>query len=634
MAFSILLLAATLNILENPGFEVPSADGGAQGWQLAVPKFSRVSGGGRNGTCALVWDAVAPVRRQVTTNQRLRIRPGVRYRLEAWVRCENLEAGSHGATICVDWCDEHGKFLGEQFPVGVRGTVRDWQLVGVSLQRMPADAAFVSVMPAVERGTSGKAYFDDFRMVEDVPRAVQTLVSDVYRDAAEDGVVTFTAVLDLKSADIPPARAKGLFSLVQADGRRKTLPPDSLTEDRATLTVKVDSLQAAAQVVAFRLTDEKGEKKGDAGLRFERRTERTPRRVEVDRFGRTLVGGKPFFPLGFFNGGLSQGQMLKYWKGTPFNCVMPYSMPTVEDLDCARQNGFMALVSLKDAHYRTLHCPPEITSEQDEMAFVTNVVDRFKGHPALLAWYVNDESDVGMIGRLTKRRRQLERLDPDHPTWGCIYQLSEASEYVQTADIQGSDPYPIPGDISRVLTDTRRIADASRGARPLWQVPQVFDWSAYHKPPREGERAPTEEEIRNMSWQCIAGGANGLIYYAFHTVMLMDGKDPFERRWAEWCRVAEEIRSRFPILLAEPSPLAVLGAPAELGWRAWETGDATTLLLVNSTRAALNARLRLSVRFGGADLTWGGDVSREADGTLAVALKPLAVAIVRLDVLK
>ncbi len=72
----------------------------------------------------------------------------------------------------------------------------------------------------------------------------------------------------------------------------------------------------------------------------------------IDRHRRTIVDSKPFFPLGFYAGGHSQGLSQKYWKQSPFNCVMSYSLPTVEDMDCVWTNGLMVFISLKDAYVR------------------------------------------------------------------------------------------------------------------------------------------------------------------------------------------------------------------------------------------------------------------------------------------
>jgi hypothetical protein len=82
-------------------------------------------------------------------------------------------------------------------------------------------------------------------------------------------------------------------------------------------------------------------------------------------------------------------------------------------------------------------------------------------------------------------------------------------------------------------------------------VPQVFDWGAYRKgAAREKTRAPTLAEMRAMAWQCVAAGANGLVFYSFFDLFAMSDRDPFERRWSDVCAMGEEIKRYLPIMLS------------------------------------------------------------------------------------
>ena len=108
---------------------------------------------------------------------------------------------------------------------------------------------------------------------------------------------------------------------------------------------------------------------------------------------------------------------------------------------------------------------------------------------------------------------------------------------------------------------TRVTRDQCYGVRPMWQVPQVFDWAGYKKgPDRDQYRAPTLDEMRAMAWQCIAAGANGLIFYSYFDLYKMDKKDSFEKRWKECLRNGrDEIKRYIPVLLSiEPCAAAQL----------------------------------------------------------------------------
>ena len=173
------------------------------------------------------------------------------------------------------------------------------------------------------------------------------------------------------------------------------------------------------------------------------------------------------------------------------------------------------------------------------------------------------------------------------------------------------DPYPIGSPFSKCgiglaadwAQQAMREMYRSRG---MWQVPQAFDWATYVKETYAGQdkgwkkppdmRMPTREEMRSMSWQAIAGGANGLIYFYFEDVRRRGAtKEENERRWADICVVAREIKEKEAVLLSEPGP-AVEEVPEGIACRTWKTAAGKVYLLVcNTTRAAVKG----SVRIGG-----------------------------------
>ena len=622
------------SVLENPDFETPlAADGSLVAWKFVMGgQFSVADGEGRNGTRAVKWDfATHPEQGRSIMSQRVRIKPGRHYRYEAWVRTENLASGSQGASIWIDWCDENGKYLGEIYPPGPTGTKKEWQRISGITGRLPSNAGFVALMVGVDNGTAGTAYFDDIRLCEVSEDPVATMISDCYRDTAWEGNVTFSAALDLAVCGIDPKTVKGTFTVPLSNGKSRQVPAQTIAADRAVLTLPVSKLAKGRNAVTFQLSGKDGKKMGTASLEFTRLDVPPNRRVWIDRHRRTVVGGKRFFPLGLYAGSLDTNLIHRYWKDSPFNCIMPYSMTTSEEMDCAWTNGLMTFVSLKDAYAGSGHCPKEIASESDEARYVADKVAQFKDKPALLAWYVNDESDISKAGKLSARRDLLERLDPEHPTWGVIYQVNDARGYVKTADVHGSDPYPIPGDIGKVLLDVRAMDGGSMGARAIWQVPQIFDWCAYRKPAKNGERAPTEDEMRNMSWQSIAGGANGIVYYAYFLLERMDHKDPFERRWRECCNVAREISDLFPMLLADPSDFGFRSpVPERLGWRAWSHEGDTWVLFVNASRERMSVKLSPTQNVGSLSPVFGNGTVTLKDGCLDVDLPPIGVTIIRL----
>ena len=139
-----------------------------------------------------------------------------------------------------------------------------------------------------------------------------------------------------------------------------------------------------------------------------------------------------------------------------------------------------------------------------------------------------------------------------------------------------------------------------------------------------------------MCWQCIAAGANGLVMYSWFDLWKEPNGVPFATRWAEVCRVGEEIKKHVPVLLADElygfAKCAACPASEEkpLSVRAWRHEGEVWVLAVNSSDKPLDARLDLSGKFSSATAAFG-PVPQLADGTrLSLALKPLEPALVRM----
>ena len=181
-------------------------------------------------------------------------------------------------------------------------------------------------------------------------------------------------------------------------------------------------------------------------------------------------------------------------------------------------------------------------------------------------------------------------------------------------------------------------------------VPQVFNWASYWGGYGRSDaevlacRAPTFQEMKSMAWMCIAGGANGLIFYSWfdlHKMNKLKGQggvalrvDPFDVRWAEVKRMAADIGRLDQVLLSIEKPLELkeVSGNADIAWRSFGKDGETWLLLVNSSEkkacdAAFEAPVA-SLRCVGTDL---GEAKPVIEGNkLKIALEPLEVVFLRL----
>ncbi len=634
----------------NGGFDEVKA-GRTLGWNEVAPHYTYRDGEGRSGTRALRFENDDPTFYRFPA-QKIDLKPGRSYEYEVWVRTENLVGEEGGATLCIEWNGPDGKWLGGAYAPGVKGT-KGWTLVKGITPRIPEEARDAHISPYVRKGMTGKAWFDDVAVREYVPAPVEGLYSSAYRNLATTGNVTFRAAVNATLSDCSAGRTL-VYTFRDEQDRpftRRSMYPGSHPDAFGGVTVAVRDLKKGPQLVSVDLLDEKEKRLGGASCTFTRAETLPARTTWFDEYGRTIVNGKPFFPLGMYWGTISTNDLEVYAKG-PFNCLMPYNSPNSMDLmDLCEAKGIKVIYSVKDIYSGTRWAPKGIETEADEVRFITDRVTRFKHHPALLAWYLNDELPLSMLARLTARRALMERLDPGHPGWVVLYQYAQIRDYLPTFDVVGTDPYPIPEKPAAVAMEwTHATRMGTLICKPLWQVPQAFNWAAYRKDPAEKKkcRAPTEAELRSMCWQCIANGANGLVMYSFFDLKKQPNGEPFAKRWAECCRVGEEIRAQMPVLLSvEGAGRRVVkclgcggmdadwkGPKRTIAARSWMKDGAWYVLVVNGYEKARDVRVFLlpDIHLASLESVFGPTPKLEPANELRLSLAPLEPALVRLTI--
>lgn len=620
---SVLMLSAALcGVMSATGRLVANGDfeKGVDGWAL-TPGYSIVKGEGRSMTSALVYENRDPGFPYAQPKQLVKLEPGKVYRFSAWIRTEDVtpQKGA-GASVCLESQDADGKTIKWYWTGGMKDS-GDWKKIEGVSRPIPEEAKRCYVSVFCSPGTTGKAYFDDVEVAERTMRPVDGLYSSVYRNEASEGRVDFRAAICIPD-NFAPGDVKAVFSYKTSGGTERSVAVMPAARDEVAFSCDVSDLAMGGSMVSFRLLAPDGAELGKASLKFRRQESAPRRRVSFDRHNRTIVDGRPFFPLGMYTGGKNGRET--YVKG-PFNCVMPYAAPDREGMDFYHTNGVMVIYSLKDIYYGTSRAPKNVRNAADERNVVRLKAKLFKDHPALLAWYLNDELSIAMRDRLAARRGLLEELDPDHPTWAVVYQVESLREYLPTFDAIGTDPYPVPRRPLSMVTDwTRRTFAGCFGMRPVWQVPQAFEAQT------AGSRMPTAEEMRSMSWQCIAAGANGLIYYTYGTLHRPTNKTPFEKAWADVCSAAGEVRRYIPVMLSVEEPPAVSGAPSAWSVRVWRKDAEAYLLAVNAQDKPETAELTLSEDFAEIVAGFGPAAERVGRRAMRVTLGPNEPAMYRI----
>jgi len=554
ISLAVTSLSANELVL-NPGFEQTAANASMpDSWRGDKTVYSLDREVKRSGEASLKYVNTDPNRYRLAA-QTVPLKPGRKYAFSAWVKTDQITGQDSGATICLEWQGHDGKWMGGRYPSGVKGTA-DWTRVE-GIVRIPEEAASVTLQCYVRKGMTGTAWFDDVSIQRIVDPPMRTVVlSPNYRGRiTNEGPheATVRVHFDLTDYDL------ALEDLILDCALRK--PDETKLDTRAKVTNQTETsrdlhlplpnLKPGHYDLTIRLLGPNQKLLQESKHTLERVPDDFNPTCTIDPHGRLLVQGKPFLPLGMYWSSIKEDELRTY-ADSKFNCIMPYGSPKEDQMDLAHRYGIKVIYSVKDFYAGSKYHPSFIKTEADEKPNILNRIERFRDHPALLAWYLNDELPQSFMPRLEAHQRWVAEADPNHPTWVVLYQFREVAAYINTFDVIGTDPYPIgraPASEAAMWTaETRRQVDA---ARPIWQVPQLHNWINYRKDDGKSDdyRTPTYDEMRSMAWQCLCEGATGLVFYSWFDLR-RNPDVPFDQQWDELKRIAAEIDNLAPILLS------------------------------------------------------------------------------------
>jgi hypothetical protein len=332
-------------------------------------------------------------------------------------------------------------------------------------------------------------------------------------------------------------------------------------------------------------------------------------KVYIDENNTAIVDGKPFFPLGWYGNGQVE-QALEIADG-PFNCILDYgtnARPRKEMLaylDLLQQKGLKLIYCLNDLYpTATYYAERNWEGIEGNDAIAAAVVPAYRDHPALLAWYLNDELPRTLAPDLTGYYQRVRDADPNHPCYIVLCNMAELGYFPDTMDVLGVDPYPIPQTPITMVSDWMDKADrAVGGHRPVWLVPQAFAWYQHH--PKGSDRArvpsaedlrtgraPTYEESRCMTYLALAHGAKGLIYWCYYNLRMLP---QYNEMWNGMKKIGAEVRALEPALLSpeDLGPVACTPATAPIHTRLKRQGGQEFLIAVNAGTAPCEVALDL-----------------------------------------
>ena len=544
------------NLLGDGSFE----DGG-KGWvPVDKSRFSVKRGDGFNGTSGIKL-TIFPSCKRILPHKwyDVKLKKGVRYKFSAYGRIDGNYArkGGISAKMCIEYWKGR-KYIRGFYGLGTGARQKEWKIFSGSFtfpDNIPEDAKFkVVIVPSCPPETSknsGAVYFDEIRLVEDAPTwslfQVYPIAEKLY---ANEGFIRFSSTFSgpFKGSKNPEYQIKvtrnGKVLAVadaQVKGARVTAELGKLTPGKAEVTVTLysskDKKIYAEETKTVEIVDYR---------------QLPANACTIDRLGRANVDGKLFMPIGLYMIGNNEVERLQIIsEAKVFNTVLLYH--------ASRFKTKEAMTAFLDACVKN---NLKLLYASGFSEKYLNEVKAYHSHPAILGWYIDDETSISKLDHLLYKRRSVNALDPFHPTYAVSCFPGDFSEYNKACDILGYDPYPVRE--TSVTPTLSGILSQSDPAEKLdsfsWAVPQIFSWGSYDNKAKNNKelyyklfREPTEIQMRGMVLTEVLAGSKGFIMYMFCNIRDLNIPDPdsFARRWPEVCRVAGMLKELEPFILSD-----------------------------------------------------------------------------------
>ena len=203
-----------------------------------------------------------------------------------------------------------------------------------------------------------------------------------------------------------------------------------------------------------------------------------------------FINNELFFPLGLYVPyGSEKG--LKEINRTHINFILPCyecyrdSIGKTLNMINMTQNGkIKVLFHVKHIFEIDTNTCEVLNEEEDYKTFV-KTINEFKDHPLVIGWYINDEMPKCFNEHIRNRTLTIHELDPDHPTTTVTNRGKYSQDFINTTDVFGMDCYPIGYQNNTENINCydlhNEVYNGLLKTKPMWPVPQIFDWTGVKK---------------------------------------------------------------------------------------------------------------------------------------------------------
>ena len=496
----------------------------------SVSQFSLLPSGGENGTAAIKCEKSDPSELQELIIRGPVLPGGKTYLTETVIRAEDIRFSGTGIASSSIELFKNGK----RAPGGVYSVYRKkdhvpgkWFVLKAQFA-VPEGDAVPCYSIYMMRNTTGRFYISSLCIRTVGHNADILLVKPYHMTLDPSG-----SAAEFKVSGVPED-ARLIVSIRNAGSVRHL----SAERRNGSYHVWIPALEPGSVDISVRVADACAtELYCRNEYRFTVRKLDPPRySVMPDRYRRILLEGKPFMPIGIFGFRTSGPDDLKNIAEAGFNCYLDYDSKAWgkagndiagyrKMLDLYAEYGLKCIFNIRWQAAYTGNSILKTEYAGDPDGVTSHIVRSLADHPALLAWYLSDETTRVNIPQVAHLRQVVSEADPYHPTLGVSCYPADLTAYGNSADIIAVDPYPI-GDTGNVvqgepqsLAGMFELMDrVENNGQIMWIVPQAFSWGGYRAGSAEifrKWRHPTAEEIRAMPLLAVLHGARGFIYYSY-----------------------------------------------------------------------------------------------------------------------
>ncbi|MEN6303193.1 MAG: hypothetical protein ABFD96_10745 [Armatimonadia bacterium] len=442
------------------------------------------------------------------------------------------------------------------------------------------------------------------------------------------GRVPYTPT-DAATVLVQVAEEAGEDLTVQITGPAGKVAEGAVKADALTvLPLKTEGLPVGQTPLTAELY-RKGQKLGSARCDLTLATP-TANGVVIDNRSQTLlVGGLPFCPQSCYADLRSVDDVIRDEPVFGFNTIAPYLPTNPEERHKTRESlrkMFDRCAEVGLYVQLCLHGAARPPHTEEKWAWLKEEIEAFRDHPALLAYYLADEPELGSASAedCEIAYRKIKELDPWHPVTMVFCQSEAAARYARGMDICMTDPYPIPNSpVTNVSDFCDRINRDLADALPLWVVPQAFGGGEWWK------REPSRQEMRCMTYLALIHNSRGIQYFIRRPPASNPNSPDL---WSECRRLMFELGQLTPALAGEQRPAPTVN-PAGIHTAAFGERGAVTVLCTNTKNEPQQMTLTLADKWSvDAEVVFENRQVRVTDGVLTDTIEPFGTRVYRLQV--